>query len=140
MQRRGDHAAKGESAVKHIELNRQGEAVKQFFLTLPVDSDGSVVELDGRALARVVPLKNGAKSATPHAGPWTDAKNARRCELVDREIDGVLTPEEAAELKLLQEQFFQERRRLAPIPLQYLRDLHQELLAKAQKTAGEDGA
>jgi hypothetical protein len=35
------------STVKHIELNRQAEAIKQFFLTLPVDPDGSLVELDG---------------------------------------------------------------------------------------------
>jgi hypothetical protein len=54
------------SAVQHIELNRQREAIKQFFLTLPVDPDGSVVELDGRAVARVVPLKNGATAATLH--------------------------------------------------------------------------
>ena len=125
--------------MKHIELSRQGEAVKQFFLTLPVDPDGSVVELDGRALARVLPLKNGAKSATLHAGPWTEPKNTRRCALVDREIDGVLTAEESAELQVLQEQFFQERRRLAPVPLRDLRELHQALLAKAQKSADGDG-
>ena len=101
--------------MEHIELNRQGEAVKQFFLTLPADPDGSVVELDGQAVARVLPLKNGPKSTTLHPGRWTDAKNARRCELVDREIDGILTSEESAELKVLQEQFFQERRRLAPV-------------------------
>jgi hypothetical protein len=59
---------------------------------------------------------------------------------VDREIDGILTPEEAAELRVLQEQFFQERRRLAPVPLEDLRQLHQELLAKAQRQAGKDGA
>jgi hypothetical protein len=125
--------------VKHIELNRQGEAVKQFFLTLPADPDGSVVELDGRAVARVLPLENGSRSATLHTGPWTDAKNTRRCELVDREIDGILTPEEAAELQILQQQFFQERRRLAPIALKDLRELHQTLLAKARQAA-DNGA
>jgi hypothetical protein len=126
--------------VEHIELNRQGEAVRQFFLTLTADPDGSVVELNGQAVARVVLLKNGPKSAKLYAGPWTDAKNARRCELVDREIDGILTPEESAELTLLQEQFFQERRRLAPVPLKDLRELHQTLLARAQKAAAGDGA
>jgi hypothetical protein len=126
--------------VKHIELNRQGEAIKQFFLALPVDPEGSVVELDGCAVARVVLLKNGAHSLTLHAGPWTDAKNVRRCQLVDREIDGILTPEEATELAVLQEQFFRERRRLAPLPLESLRQLHQELLAKAQKGPAPDGA
>jgi hypothetical protein len=122
--------------VHHVELSRQGEAVKQFFLALPVNPEGAVVELDGHALARVLPLPNGAKSATLHPGPWTSEKNARRCELVDREIDGILTSEEVAELQVLQQQFFQERRRLAPIPLKDLRELHDTLLAKAQKAAG----
>jgi hypothetical protein len=126
--------------MTHIELNRQGDAIKKFFLTLPVDPEGSVVELDGRAVARVVPLQNGVNSVTLYSGPWTGAKNARRCELVDRKIDGILTPEEANELAVLQEQFFQERRRLAPLSLADLRQLHQELLVKAQQAAARDGA
>jgi hypothetical protein len=129
-----------DSAVNHIELDGQEDAIKQFFLSLPVDADGSIVELNGRALARVLPLTKGGNGVPAHAGPWTEAKNARRCELVDREIDGILTPEEAAELALLQEQFFRERRRLAPVPLDDLRRLHQDLLAKAQKEVAQDGA
>ena len=120
--------------MNHIDLNAQGEAVKQFFLSLPIDPDGSVVELNGRALVRVTPL-NGSPEVT---GPWTEAKNARRCALVDREIDGTLTPEEAAELEVLQQQMLRERRKLAPVPLDDLRRLHQELLGKAQKQDDQD--
>ena len=103
--------------------------MRQFFLSLPVDADGSIVELNGRALARLMPLTKDGNRVATDAGPWTETKNARRCELVDREIDGMLKPEEAAELAMLQEQFFKERRRLAPVPVQDLRRLHQELLA-----------
>jgi hypothetical protein len=121
--------------VKHIDLNAQGEAVKQFFLSLPGDPEGSVVELNGQAVARVTPLK-GERNGSPEAtGPWTEAKNARRCVLIDREMDGLLTPEEAAELHELQQQMLRERRRLAPVPLEDLRRLHQELLMKAQQQA-----
>jgi hypothetical protein len=128
-----------EPDVQHINLDRQGEAVKQFFLALPIDPEGSVVELQGHAVARVLPL-NGARTGFEHAGPWTEAKNARRCTLVDREIEGTITSDEAAELAVLQEQMLRERRRLAPVPLDDLRRLHQELLSKAQRHAGREDA
>jgi hypothetical protein len=60
--------------------------------------------------------------------------------LIDRAIEGTLTPSEAAELERLQEEMFQERRRLAPVPLEDLRRLHQELLTKAQAQPGQEGA
>ena len=118
--------------MKHIDLTTQKEAVKQFFLALPADPEGSVVELDGQAVARVTPVKRAPSGAREVNGTWTETKNARRCALVDREIDGTLLPDEAAELAILQEQMLQERRRLAPVPLDELRQLHQALLAKAQ--------
>jgi hypothetical protein len=128
-----------ETAVKRIDLDTQGDLVKRFFQSLPPDPEGSVVELNGHAVARVVPLGNPVHGPVEHAGPWSEAKNARRCALVDREIDGTLTPEEAAELALLQEQMLRERRKLAPVPLEDLRRLHQDLLTRAQKQAAQDG-
>ena len=59
-----------------------------------------------------------------------EVKNARRCALIDREIDGTPSPEEAAELEVLQHQMLQERQRLAPVPLEDLRRVHQQLLTK----------
>jgi hypothetical protein len=125
--------------MKHINLDEQSEAVKQFFLALPGEPDGSVVELNGQAVARVLPVHARANGEQQSGGPWTEAKNARRCALVDREIDGTLTPEEAVELKALQQQVVRERRRLAAVPLEDLRRLHQELLTKAQQQVGRDG-
>lgn len=127
-----------ESAVKHISLDSQGEAVKEFFLTLPVDREGSVVELNGHAVARVTPMGDG-NGSVEDAGPWTDAKAARRSFLVDRKIDGTLTPEEGMELAALQKHMIRERQRLAPVPLAELRQLHQEPLTKAQRHTGHDG-
>ncbi len=57
--------------------------------------------------------------------------------MIDREIDATLTPEEAAELEMLQQQMLRERRRLASAPLDDLRRLRQELLTKAQKQADQ---
>ena len=42
--------------MNHIDLDGQGEAIKQFFPSLPVDAEGAVVELNGQALARVVAI------------------------------------------------------------------------------------
>ncbi len=120
-----------ESAVNHINLNTQGEAVQQFFLSLPEDPEGAVVELNGRAVARLVPI---ADAVNGHADDsvWTNEKNARRCFLIDREIDSTLTPEESRELAVLQQQMLQHRHRVAPLPLEDARRLHQELLTKAE--------
>ncbi len=62
-----------DSAVNHIALDKEDEAVKRFVLSLPVDANGSVLELEGRAVACVVPIVEepvegtapGAKRRTP---------------------------------------------------------------------------
>jgi hypothetical protein len=68
---------------------------------------------------------------------WTDDKNARRAHLIDREIDGVLTAEEATELADLQRQMLAYRQRVAPLPLDAVRGLHQELLDRARAAASD---
>lgn len=118
--------------MNHINLDAQGEAVKQFFLSLPVDPEGAVVEMNGRAVARLVPIPVGDEDGLNGASAWTKAKNARRCFLIDREIDGTLTPEEARELAVLQRQMLQHVQRVAPLPLEATRRLYEELLAKAE--------
>jgi len=47
---------------------------------------------------------------------WTDEKNSRRCDLIDKEIDGRLTLQEAVELARLQSEMLAYRRKLAPLP------------------------
>jgi len=59
---------------------------------------------------------------------WTKEKNRRRCELVDKEIDGTLSQQDRNELDTLQAEMLAYRRKLAPLPLDELRELHQELL------------
>ena len=39
-----------------------------------------------------------------------EQQNIRRCELIDREISGTITPEEEAELKHLQSLLWEKRR------------------------------
>ena len=110
-----------------ILLDNQDEAVKRFFLSLTADSEGSVVELNGVALACLVPMA----CAPEDDGEWTEAKNERRCDLIDKEIDGTLTPAEAVELQSLQRAMLAYRNKVAPLPIAAVRKLHDELLAKA---------
>jgi hypothetical protein len=117
--------------MNHINLDAHGEAVKRFFLSLPEDPEGTVVEINGRALARLVPIRTGVDDGSNGESAWTSQKNARRCFLIDREIDDTLSPEEAGELARLQRQMLDHIQRVAPIPLEATRRLYEELLARA---------
>jgi hypothetical protein len=61
---------------------------------------------------------------------WTEAKNQRRCDLIDHRYAGNLTPAETVELAELQEQMLRHRQRVAPLPLEDARRLYQELLTR----------
>lgn len=115
--------------MNHILLDKQDEAVKRFFLSLPGDSEGAVVELEGRALVCLLPPP---KAANGKAEKWTDTKNERRCELIDRRYEGPpLTPAELVELAELQDEMLRYRQKVAPLPIEDARRLHQELLSRA---------
>ena len=113
--------------MKHVNLDAVTEELKRFLLSLSGEP-GSVLELDGRAVARVVPAANPPSNGEE---PWTEAKNQRRCDLIDRKYAGSLTPPEAVELAQLQEQMLRHRQRVAPLPLEDARRLHQQLLSQA---------
>jgi hypothetical protein len=112
--------------MKHVNLDAYDEAVKQFILSLSPDPGGSVLEVGGRPVAHVLPIPVAETAAN-----WNAAKDARRCELIDREIAGTLTTDEAAELRALQAAMLHYRRQVAPLPIDEARRLHRELLTKA---------
>jgi len=55
----------------------------------------------------------------PKGDGWDDTKNERRCDLVDREIEGTLLPAEKRELEDLQSQMLAYRRKVAPLPVDW---------------------
>lgn len=118
--------------MKHLNLNEQGEAIKQFFLSLPVDPEGTMVELNGHPVARLVPMVAGKNRKPTKA--WSKELNDRRYFLIDREIEGTLTSEESQELEILQQLMSEHLHRVAPLPLEGTRKLYDELLAKAEAT------
>ncbi len=122
--------------MKRVKLDAQEESVKRFVLALTVDPGGSVLELNGQAVACVVPAPKPVTGASTSV-ERTEQKNTRRCELIDREIDGVLTPEEVVELRQLQDEMLRYQNKVAPWPTRGARHLHQELFKKAAKA--QDG-
>lgn len=63
---------------------------------------------------------------------WTEDMNARRCALIDRKIQGIISEEEADELESLQQALRRYVNRVAPLPFDAARQLHAELLKKQQ--------
>ena len=64
---------------------------------------------------------------------WSEKQNARRCQLIDREIDGALSDDVRAELMSLTDQLREYRRLHAPIPMEGALKLHAELLEKRRR-------
>jgi hypothetical protein len=98
--------------MKQVVLDGYEEAVKRFVLSLAASPEGSLLEIGGRVVVCVDPVRPNGNAGEP----WTDEKNARRSELIDREIAGGLTPAEAQELEQLQRAMLQHRRRVARCP------------------------
>ncbi|MCI0681056.1 MAG: hypothetical protein L0Y71_03040 [Gemmataceae bacterium] len=115
--------------MTHVSLDPQDEVVKQFVLGLAVDPSGSILELNGRPVACIVPPPKAMKCIGEPE--WTDAKNARRVELIKKKHADGLSPAEHVELARLQDEMLRFRQKVAPLPLEDARRLHQELLALA---------
>lgn len=69
-------------------------------------------------------------SEDSEAETWTEEKNLRRCDLIDRKYAGTLTPVQTEDLAKLQGEMYRHRQRVAPLPLEDARRLYQELLAR----------
>ena len=119
--------------MTHVNLDAQPEVVRQFVLALSASPEGVVLESAGRPVACVVPPPRATNAAGAHEGEWTGEKNRRRCELIDRRYNGSLSPAEEAELALLQDVMYSYIDKVAPLPLDAARKLHQELLEKAAR-------
>lgn len=81
-------------------------------------------------------LANGEKRLG--GGEWTDGMNSRRFELVDKQIEGTISPVELVELEQLQQQLDDYLRRVAPLPVKAARELHDQLRLSLGSTPGSD--
>ena len=72
----------------------------------------------------------------PNDGDWSDELNERRIELIDKDIQGNITTEERVELAELQRKAVAYRDRVAPLPIEGARRLHQQLLEMKRQQEG----
>src|SRR5262245_5331387 len=112
--------------MHHVNFNAVSDEVRQVILSF--NANGTIFELDGRPIACLVP----PPIRPDDSGEWSTTKNARRCYLIDRDIDGTITMQEKLELQTLEEQFEQFMDRVAPLPVDHVRQLHQALLDKVR--------
>jgi hypothetical protein len=123
--------------MTHVNLDTQPEVVRQFVLALSASGESAILESGGRPVACVVSAPQPREARAEEE--WTEAKNQRRGELLDRKYDHGLSPDEEAELTLLQDAMYRAIDKVAPLPLDAARSLHQELLDKAARaTAGKN--
>jgi hypothetical protein len=80
-----------------------------------------------------------AAAAQPKEPPrqWDDEKNARRCDLIDRQIEGTIAPAERRELDDLQSQLRRHLDEVAPFDLAAARKIHQQLLQKKRESESQ---
>jgi hypothetical protein len=125
--------------MTHVDLDTQPEVVRQFVLALSASADGVVLKSAGRPVACVVPPP-ATMETSAQEGEWTQDKNRRRGEPIDRKYDRGLSPPEEAELAMLQDGMYRHLDKVAPLALDRARELHQELTEKAARSRGPDPA
>ena len=110
------------------------EATREFIRSAAHSPEGAVFEEDGKPVFRLIAYP---PPATVTADPaWTADDNARRCALIDKDIDGQLAPDERVELDALEQRLERYVDAVAPLPLVPLRKLYQEVLDNAARANG----
>lgn len=125
--------------------NRNGVSMNEFIMTLLANKlatletqknaskNASKRTGESNSAATITPSSETTKENLKTQETWTDRKNARRCELIDKRIQGTITDAELLELERLQQQMREYVDKLAPLDLDNARRLHKELLEKKQK-------
>ncbi len=83
-------------------------------------------------VVRAVRNKPNGPAGNP-SEPWSEEKNDRRCELIDKDIEGSITESEILELERLQLGFYEYLDSVAPPPMEGARRLHRKLLDKKRQ-------
>ncbi len=120
-------------------LHREGFLVPVSAWSWLVKSDGqefilSVVQARHARAEGALQTPGGRATHNRGADPgWSEAKNARRCELIDRKIQNTISTQEAAELGELQEALRAYLDRVAPLPMEGAKKLHAELMRREKR-------
>jgi hypothetical protein len=78
-------------------------------------------------------ISDGQVARSGRFEEWTEAQNARRFALIDKEIAGQLASAEADELAQLQREMDDFLQQVAPLPLEAVRKLHEQLVQQTRR-------
>jgi len=87
-------------------------------------------------LTKTTEFAQSENGDSPNDEGWSDELNERRIELIDKDIQGNITTEELVELAELQRKAVVYRDRVAPLPIEGARRLHQHLLEMKRQREG----
>ncbi len=118
--------------MQRLNLEELPKAFRDALALCVTEREGTALEMDGKVVAYIIPKYELTKADEP----WSDAKNDRRCDLIDKKHDGRgLTLEEIRELHQLQSELSYHVRKVAPLPIEQTRKLHQQLVMEAIQSA-----
>jgi hypothetical protein len=113
-----------------LDLESMSLELQNCLLPMTLSKEGSTISFRGQVVAYIVPQQG----FTEPTEPWSDEKNTRRCELIDKKYDGGgLSVDEFLELQQLQNEVDHYVQKVAPRPINQLRKLHQQLLMQSQQ-------
>jgi hypothetical protein len=85
------------------------------------------------AYRRILPLLGSPPASTGPQVEWSDTKNDRRIALIKREVAGMLSNDEQAQLQQLQDEFYRYREQVAPLPDAMLELLEEALVRRVSE-------
>jgi hypothetical protein len=118
--------------LEGIEPETLEEPTLRFLEGLGPAAGTTFVSLRGRKVYLVVKPEF---ESVPLDQPFTDEARERRYVLIDKRIDGTISPDEAVELAELDVWLDRHLQRVAPLPIEYARQLERELLDKTRTPA-----
>jgi hypothetical protein len=121
-------------AQNHEEFFRRFRPVVQRFTGKSQTAGSGLVQNRRPGGRESLPSVLRPAQGLPLPSVWSTAKNDRRCDLIDKEIAGIISPNEQIELKALQAEAIEFRDRVAPLPIEGARAIHNELLNKKKKS------
>lgn len=87
----------------------------------------------------VSPLLRTPQTRNVASVHWTDAKNNRRLALIKKQVAGSLSADEKSLLDQLQDEFYQNREQVAPLPTAMLQLIEEALERRAAEQASAAG-
>lgn len=112
-------------AWEELVLASLSDAIQERQALAGLSSNGII---DASELGRTRPSMHPTQPTS-----WTREENARRCDLIDKEIQDSITPEEQRELLILQRRASEYRDAVAPLPIEEARRLHRKLLKRREQ-------